>query len=68
MKSGNPQVSGISRRNEFVSPCRSLSPKRYSALEMKMGRGGQDEPAGKSEITSNEKMGGVVSCGPFPIP
>ena len=25
-----------------------------------MGRGGQDEPAGKSEITSDEKKGSVV--------
>ena len=34
-----------------------------------MGRGGQDEPAGKSGINSDEKKGGVVvSCGPFPIP
>ena len=35
---------------------------------MKMGCGGQDEPVGKSEITLDEKKGGVVSCGPFPIP
>ena len=32
-----------------------------------MGRGGQDERAGKSGITSNEKKGGVVSYRPFPI-
>ena len=49
--------------------CQYLAdPKRYSALEIKMGRGGQDELAGKSGITSDEKKGGVVSCGPFPIP
>ena len=29
----------------------SLESKAPSALEVKMGRGGQDEPAGKSEIT-----------------
>ena len=29
---------------------------------------GQDEPVEKSEITSDEKKGGVVNCGPFPIP
>ena len=28
-----------------------LESKAPSALEVKMGRGGQDEPAGKSEIT-----------------
>ena len=32
-----------------------------------MGRGEQDEPARKSGITSDEKKGGVVICGPFPI-
>ena len=31
-----------------------------------MGRGGQLELVGKSGITSDEKKGGVVSCGPFP--
>ena len=30
-----------------------------------MGRGEQDEPAGKSGITSGQRTGGVVSCGPF---
>ena len=30
-----------------------------------MGRGGQDEPAGEPGITSDEKKGGVMSCGPF---
>ena len=33
-----------------------------------MGRGEQGEPAGKSGITSDQRTGGVVSCGPFPIP
>ena len=33
-----------------------------------MGRGGQDELAGKSGITLDEKKSSVVSCGPFPIP
>ena len=33
-----------------------------------MGRGRQDEPAGTSGITSNDEKGGVLSCGPFPIP
>ena len=33
-----------------------------------MSRGEQDRPAGKSDITSDEKKGGIVSCGPFPIP
>ena len=33
-----------------------------------MGCGGQEEPAGKSGITSNEKKGGIfVSRRPFPI-
>ena len=32
-------------------PCEVL----FSALEVKMGSGGQDEPAGKSGITSDEK-------------
>ena len=45
----------------------TLRPKRFSGLKVKMGGGGQDEPAGKSEITLGEKKGGVVSCGPFPI-
>ena len=31
-----------------------------------MGCGGQDKPVGK--FTSDEKKGGIVSCGPFPIP
>ena len=30
-----------------------------------MGRGGQDEPAGKSGITLDKKKSSVVSCGPF---
>ena len=38
----------------------------FSALEVKMGRSGQDEHAGKPGITSDEKKGGVVSCGRFP--
>ena len=33
-----------------------------------MGRGGQDDPAGKSGVISDEKRGGVVSCRPFLIP
>ena len=34
-----------------------------------MGHGGQDEPAGKSGITLDEKRGGGIRrCGPFPIP
>ena len=34
-----------------------------------MSRGGQDKPAGKPGITSDEKKcSGVVSCGPFPSP
>ena len=68
MKFRNPLVSGTSRRNEsclLSIPC-VQSP--FLALEVKMGRGGQDEPAGKSGITSDEKKGGVVSCGPFSIP
>ena len=32
-----------------------------------MGRGEQDEPTGKSGITLDQRTGGVVSCGPFPI-
>ena len=32
-----------------------------------MGRGEQDEPAGKSGITSDQRTGSAVSCGPFPI-
>ena len=40
----------------------------FSVLGVKMGRGGQDEPAGKSGITSDEKKGDVLSYGPFPIP
>ena len=50
-----------------MSLVNTLRPKRFSALEVKMGRGGQDEPAGTSGITSDEKNGGVVSCGPFSI-
>ena len=68
MKSGNSQVSGTSRRNEsclLSIPCVQSA---FSALEVKMSRGGQDELAGKSGITSDEKKGGVVSCGPFPMP
>ena len=33
-----------------------------------MGHGGQDKPAGKSGITSDEKKDGILSCGPFPHP
>ena len=33
-----------------------------------MDRGGQDEPAGKSGISSFKKKGSVVRFGPFPIP
>ena len=32
-----------------------------------MGCGGQDDLAGKSGITPDEKKGGVMSCGLFPI-
>ena len=32
-----------------------------------MSCGEQDEPAGKSEITLDQRTGGVVNCGPFPI-
>ena len=46
----------------------TLCSKRYSALMVKMGRGEQDKPAGKSGITSDVKKGGVASSGPFPIP
>ena len=45
-----------------------IVPTMLAALEVKMGRGGQDEPARKSGITSNEKKGSIVSCGPFLIP
>ena len=48
--------------------CQYFASKALPAFEVKMGRGGQDEPAGKSGITSDEKRGGVASCGPFPIP
>ena len=40
----------------------------YSALKVKTGRGGQDELAGKSGITSDEEKGSIVSCGSFTIP
>ena len=33
-----------------------------------MGRVGQDEPMGKSEITLDEKKSGILSWGPFLIP
>ena len=33
-----------------------------------MGHGEQDESAGKSGITSDQRTGGVVSCGSFTIP
>ena len=39
-----------------------------SVLEVNMGHGEQDELTGKSGITSNQRTGGIVSCGPFPIP
>ena len=31
-----------------------------------MGRGKQGELVGKSGVTSDQRTGGVVSCGPFP--
>ena len=48
-------------------PCCALCPKRYSALEVKMGCGGQDKLVGKSGITLDKKRSGVVNCRPFPI-
>ena len=42
-----------------MSLVNTLRPKRFSVLEVKMGRGGQDEPAGKSGITLDEKKDGV---------
>ena len=33
-----------------------------------MGHGEQDKPTGKSGITLDQRTGGAVSCGPFPIP
>ena len=65
MKSGKPQISGVSRRDKL---CLLSIPCLSKALKVKMGRGGQDELAGKSGIISDEKKGGVVSCGPFHIP
>ena len=50
-----------------MSLVNTLRLKRFSALEVKMGHGGQDETGEKSEITSDEKKGSVMSCGPFPI-
>ena len=32
-----------------------------------MGCSGQDKPTGKSEITSDEKKGSIVSGGLFPV-
>ena len=48
--------------------CHYLVSKCLSVLEVKMAHGRQDELVGKSGIISNEIKGGVVSCGPFPIP
>ena len=45
----------------------ALCLKRYSAPEVKIGHGGQDELVGKSGITSNEKKGSVMSCGHIPF-
>ena len=45
-----------------------FGPKRYLVLKVKMGSGEQDELAGKSGITSDQRTGSVESCGPFPIP
>ena len=33
-----------------------------------MSRGEQGESVGKSGITSEQRTGSVVNCGPFPIP
>ena len=43
-----------------------FGPKRYSVLKVKMGCVERDEMAGKSGITSDQRMGSVVSCGHFP--
>ena len=58
-----------------VSPLEEISrvscqnfAKGFSVLEVKIGHGGQDEPPKKSGITSEERKGGVVSCGLFTIP
>ena len=59
MKSGNPQVSGTSRRNESCFLSMPYVQSAFSVLKVKMGCGGQDEPSGKSGITSDEKR--VVS-------
>ena len=53
MKSGNPYMCRSLAPLEEMSLCHLsfLKSKASSPLEVKMGRGGQDELAGKSEIT-----------------
>ena len=53
MKSGNPYMCRSLAPLEEMSLCHLsfLKSKASLPLEVKMGRGGQDEPAGKSEIT-----------------
>ena len=45
-----------------------LESKAPSALKVKMGHGGQEGPARKSEITLDKKKGSIVSCGPISHP
>ena len=54
MKRHNELQKSLSLEEMSHVTCRSLSPKHYSALEVKMGHGGQDEPQNQPEIIFHE--------------